>query len=180
MSGGSLAGSRAAFATSMMSRRRSVPGTAKAPSANTMSCAETSSRCEAMSLPLSLIHIYQRAGVAAQRDGAAEVAMQRIAEPDQVLLRQRLIETHVAPLRFDFVDGRIRRQRHRGRIDRKQPQHAEQKRRHDQEDRYCREQAAGDQLENGCEHCGECTSSAQSIHVFSATRLEIAVQVTIS
>ena len=60
----------------------------------------------------------QRTGVAAQRDGAAEVAVQRVREPDQVLLRQGLIEAHLAAFVFDFRDRRVRRQRHRGGIDR--------------------------------------------------------------
>ena len=40
MPAGSFAGSRAAFATSKRSRRRSVPGTLNTPSAKTTSCAD--------------------------------------------------------------------------------------------------------------------------------------------
>ena len=43
-----------------------------------------------------------------------------LAEPDQVLLRQRQVEPHLVPLGLDLGDGRVRRQRHRRRIDRQQ------------------------------------------------------------
>jgi len=59
-------------------------------------------------------------------DRAAEVAVQHIPEPDQELLRQRLIEAHLAAFCLHFRNRCGRRQRHRRRVDRKQAQHAEQ------------------------------------------------------
>src|SRR5580704_9912896 len=94
----------------------------------------------------------QRTGVAAQRNGAAEVAVQRVGKPYQILLRQRLIEAHLATLGLDFLDRRVRRQRHRRRINRQQPQDAEQERRHDQQDRDRRNEAAREQFEDGGGH----------------------------
>ena len=95
---------------------------------------------------------HQRSGITAQRDGAAEVAVQRVGQPDQILLRQGLIETHFAALGFDFLDGRIRRQRHRCRIDRQQAEHAEQQRGDNQQYGNRHEQTARDQLEDGSDH----------------------------
>jgi hypothetical protein len=60
--------------------------------------------------------------------------VQDLAEPDHELLRQRQIESHLVPLGLDLRERRHRGQRHRGRIDRQQPQNAKQQRRDEEQD----------------------------------------------
>ena len=69
----------------------------------------------ASSIVAGSVAVDQRSGLAAERNGAAEIAVHRGVEPDQILLRQRPVEAHFAALGFDFRNRRGRRQRHRGR-----------------------------------------------------------------
>ena len=92
------------------------------------------------------------ARISAKLDGPAKVAVQGIDKPNQILLRQRLIEAHFVPFGRDFFQRSHGRQRHRRRINRKHTQYAEQERRDRQQDRYGREQTAREQLSNYSDH----------------------------
>ena len=87
------------------------------------------------------------AGIAAELDRPAEVAVCRVGEPDQELPGQRQVEPHLAAFGLDLGRGGVGRQRHRRSVDRQHTKDREQQRADHQQDRNGNEQAPAEETE---------------------------------
>ena len=68
-------------------------------------CWRSASRSSASSIVAGRVEPIKSGDVAAEMDRAAEIAVQRLRQPDQRIARQRLVEAHLAALRLDVVDA---------------------------------------------------------------------------